>query len=109
MIVTKLHGMHGIDEGSERAKNTKFINHLWVEVVNKKFILKAMPMNGTKTFQEIRPSKIGLALTQNLVIIGKLVKWKWSGMKDTQKSFNENITEDRIITVSIKIGPKVLQ
>ena len=66
-------------------------------------------MSGTKAFQKIRPSKIGLALAQNLVIMGKLVEWKWSGMKDTQKSFDENITEDRIVTVSIKVGPKILQ
>ena len=66
-------------------------------------------MNGTITFQKIRPPKIGLALAQNLVIMGKLVEWKQSGMKDTQKSFNENITEDRIVTVSIKVGPKILQ
>ena len=73
LIVTKLpNGMHGIDEGTKGAKNTKFINHFWVEVVNKEFILKTTPMNGTKPFQKIWPSKIGLALTQNLVIMGKL-------------------------------------
>ena len=66
-------------------------------------------MSGTKAFQKIRPSKIGLALAQNLVIMGKLVEWKRSGMKDTQKSFDENITEDRIVTVSINVGPKILQ
>ena len=68
-----------------------------------------MPMSGTKAFQKIRPSKIGLALAQNLVIMGKLVEWKRSRMKDTQESFDENITEDRIVTVSIKVGPKILQ
>ena len=110
LIVTKFpDGMYGVDEGSKGAKNTKFINHFWVEVVNKEFILKMMPMNGTKTFQKIWPSKIGLALTQNLVIMGKLVKWKWSGMKDAQKSFDKNVTEDRIVAVSIKVGPKILQ
>ena len=66
-------------------------------------------MSGTKAFQKIRPSKIGLALAQSLVIMGKLVKWKRSGMKDAQEAFDENITENRIITVSIKVGPKILQ
>ena len=66
-------------------------------------------MSGTKAFQKIRPSKIGLALAQNLVIMGKLVEWKWSGMKDTQKSFDEKITEDRIVAISVKVRPKILE
>ena len=40
--------------------------------------------------------------------MGKLVKGKRSGMKNTEKSFDENITENRIVAVSIKIGAKIL-
>ena len=76
LIVKFPDGMNGIDEGSKGAKNTKFVNHFWVEVVKEGFILKAMPMNGTKAFQKIWPAKIGLALTQDLVVVGKLVKGK---------------------------------
>ena len=66
-------------------------------------------MSGTITFQKIRPSKIGLALTQNLVIVGKLDKEKRSGMKNAEKSFDENVAEDRIVAVSIKVGPNILE
>ena len=77
LIVTKLpNGMHGVDEGSKGAKNTKFVNHLWVEVIMEEFVLRTTPMNGTKPFQKIRPSKVGLALTQNLVIMGNLSNGK---------------------------------
>ena len=65
LIVAKLpNGMHGVDEGSKGAKNTKFVNHFWVEVVEKEMVLKTTPMNGTKAFQKIWPAKIGMALTQ---------------------------------------------
>ena len=93
----------------QRELKTKFVNHFWVEVVNEEFGLKLAPMNGTKAFQKIRPSKIGLALTQDLVVMGKLVKGKRSGLKNTEKSFNVNIAEDRIVAVSIKVGPKILE
>ena len=76
LIVKFPDGMNGIDEGSKGAKNTKFVNHFWVEVVEKEMVLKTTPMNGTKAFQKIWPARIGLALTQDLVVVGKLVKGK---------------------------------
>ena len=85
-------GMNRIDKGSKRTKNTKFVNHFWVEVVNEEFVLKSAPMNGTKAFQKIWPAKIGLALTQDLVVMGKLVEGKRSGMKNTEKSFSQTMS-----------------
>ena len=65
-------------------------------------------MDGAESFQKVRPTKVSLALTQRLIMVGELVKWKDGGVKNGQCTFDENIAKDGVILTVIQTRAQIL-
>ena len=59
-------------------------------------------MDREESFQKVRPTQVSLALTQRLITVGELVKWKDGRVKNGQCAFNQNIAEDGVTPSAIQ-------
>ena len=65
-------------------------------------------MDRAESFQKVRPTQVSLALTQRLITVGELVKWKDGRVKNGQCTFDENIAEDGVIPSANQTRAKIL-
>ena len=93
------------DESAKGFKRTKLVNSLGtvMDSLRAMMIVKAAPMNGTETPEEVGPSKIRLALTEWLVCCGEFMEWKWARVEDREDTFEEDVTKN-----GIKVGAPLL-
>ena len=87
------------DESAKGFKRTKLVNSIGTVMDRAMMIVKAAPMNGTETPEEVGPSKIRLALTEWLVCCGEFMEWKWARVEDREDTFEEDVTKN-----GIKVG-----
>ena len=64
--------------------------------VSEEIIMKALSVDRAEPFEKIGPSQIGLALTQDLVMMRKECIGKWARFKNGENAFKEDIRQNRI-------------
>ena len=83
------------------------INLIAKKIVDRVGVVKTSPVNRAETSQQIDPPKVGLTLTERLVLHRKLVKRKRTGMENREDTFEEDVAKNGVEVGMVKIRSKI--
>ena len=83
------------------------INLIAKKIVDRVGVVKTSPVNRVETSQQIDPPKVGLTLTERLVLCRKLVKRKRTGMENREDTFEEDVAKNGVEVGMVKIRSKI--